>query len=242
MKTEEKLKELIIEKYGTVKFFSNVVGIKYTTLDSMLKKDIGKASISNVIKICHELHLDVDALAEGRIETKKKSAADISLAEDLFLQKYRALSEYDRNTLSYLTDRILDKVPEMKIEEEPIRYITKPLYWASPSAGTGNYLSDDIPMTEIQVRATKASESADFVLKVNGRSMEPKFKDGDLVLVKRADAIDFGKTGIFVINGEAVIKECHDGYLHSLNPEFDDIQLKSNDSIRCLGEVIGNLS
>lgn len=237
---EEKLKELIIKKYGSLKFFSSVVGIKYTTLDSMLKKDIGKASVSNVIKICKELQIDVDALAEGRIEKKMKSAADISIAEDIFLQKYRALSAYDRDTLSYLSDRLLDKVYE--IREEPVRYITKPAFWASPSAGTGNYLWDDIPMTEIQIPATKASESADFVLRVNGRSMEPKFNDGDVVLVKRADAVDPGKIGIFVVNGEAVIKECGDGILHSLNPDFNDIEIKYDDSVKCLGEVIGKLN
>jgi repressor LexA len=72
--------------------------------------------------------------------------------------------------------------------------------------------------------------------------MEPKFNDRDVVLVKKADAVDPGKIGIFVVNGEAVIKECGDGILHSLNPCFDDIVNKCVYSVKCLGEVIGKLN
>lgn len=243
MSVEEKLKNLIIERFDSVKRFSNEIGIKYTTLDTMLKKNIGNAGVSNVIKICRALNIDIDALAEGRIEPKRKIKTDLTFAEDSFLSKYRSLSTYDRETLLYLTNRILNRIPETQIiKEEPLRYITRPAYMISPSAGTGQWLPDDLPMVDIPVPDTPETEKADFILKVFGKSMEPKYKDGDLVLVKKADAVDIGKVGIFVVNGEALIKECRDGILHSINQNYGDIILEDNDTVHCLGEVIGTLN
>ena len=218
---------------------AEAIGAKRSTIAGY-ERGTADPDIDTYMKLCRLYRLNYVSIFNTAYDMMGDQNKNLSDEEDMLLEKFRILNSGDKSLLFSLIDRFLDP-PESKIKEEPIRYVVKPAFWASPSAGTGNYLSDDIPMTEIQIPATKASESADFVLRVNGRSMEPKFKDGDLVLVKRADAVDQGRIGIFVVNGEAVIKECCDGYLHSLNPEFNDIQLKSNDSIRCLGEVIGKL-
>lgn len=67
MKVEESLKNHIIEKYGTLKKFSEVTGIKYTTLSHILSHDIKNCSVNHCIKICRELDISVDALAMGYI-------------------------------------------------------------------------------------------------------------------------------------------------------------------------------
>lgn len=67
MNTEEKLKELILEKYGTMLEFSRASGIANSTLASIMNRGIHKASISNIITICKYLEISVDALAMDRI-------------------------------------------------------------------------------------------------------------------------------------------------------------------------------
>lgn len=219
---------------------AEAIGAKRSTIAGY-ERGTAEPSIDTYMQLCRLYRLNYVSIFNAAYDMLGDQNTNLSDEEDMLLEKFRVLKHGDKSLVFSLIDRFLDP-PEFKVNEEPVRYITKPAFWASPSAGTGNYLWDDIPMTEIQIPATKASESADFVLRVNGRSMEPKFNDGDVVLVKRADAVDPGKIGIFVVNGEAVIKECGDGILHSLNPDFNDIEIKYDDSVKCLGEVIGKLN
>lgn len=65
---EEKLKRIIIEKHGSIKEFSSVVGIPYTTVDSILKRGVEKSNAKNLNKITGQLNIDMPALLSGRIE------------------------------------------------------------------------------------------------------------------------------------------------------------------------------
>ena len=63
---EDKLKEKIIEKYGSVRKFALKVNIPYTTIDTILKRGINNSNVSNVIKICKELNISVDKLVDSK--------------------------------------------------------------------------------------------------------------------------------------------------------------------------------
>lgn len=67
MNTEEKLKKMILARYGSILQFSKATGIPNTTLISMLERGLLKTNISTVIGICQELNLSVDELAKGNI-------------------------------------------------------------------------------------------------------------------------------------------------------------------------------
>lgn len=67
---ENKIKELIIEKYGSVKRFAEKVNVPYTTIDTILKRGLLNSNVLNVIKICNELNIDVNELANGKVVLK----------------------------------------------------------------------------------------------------------------------------------------------------------------------------
>lgn len=71
MKVEENLKNHILSRYKSLREFTILKDIPYTTLDSMLKRGIGNSSVTNVIKVCKALNISVDALADGKIIRKK---------------------------------------------------------------------------------------------------------------------------------------------------------------------------
>lgn len=73
MSIEERLKELILARYHSIREFTNVIDLPYTTLDSMFRRGIAVSSISNVVRVCKELEISVDALADGEIVFIKKS-------------------------------------------------------------------------------------------------------------------------------------------------------------------------
>ena len=67
MTTEDKLKNFILSRFNSVREFTQVANIKYSTFDSMLKRGLATSNVSNVIKICKELGISADALGEGKI-------------------------------------------------------------------------------------------------------------------------------------------------------------------------------
>jgi hypothetical protein len=73
---EEKIKEMIIEKYGSVRQFSIKINIPYTTVDSILKRGIDNSNVENIIRICNSLNISIDDLLNKRkitsIEESKK--------------------------------------------------------------------------------------------------------------------------------------------------------------------------
>ncbi len=56
------IKNLIQEKYPSLKDFSRKSDLPYTTLHSMLSRGIGNASTDNVIKLCRALNISFDSL------------------------------------------------------------------------------------------------------------------------------------------------------------------------------------
>ena len=80
------------------------------------------------------------------------------------------------------------------------------------------------------------NQEANFAIGVNGNSMEPTYFDGDTVLIKKQSKINIGEIGIFMIDGEAYVKELGDGVLISHNKKYADIQI--DDSTICIGKVI----
>lgn len=67
---ENKIKELIIDRYGSVKRFAEKIQVPYTTIDSILKRGLLNSNVLNVIKICNELGIDIDKLANGKVVFK----------------------------------------------------------------------------------------------------------------------------------------------------------------------------
>ena len=65
--TEFKIREMIIERYGSLKKFCDIIDMPWTTLDSILKRGIANSNITNVMKITKELGVDTESLASGKI-------------------------------------------------------------------------------------------------------------------------------------------------------------------------------
>ena len=111
-------------------------------------------------------------------------------------------------------------------------------WYALPaSAGTGNILDSGLA-EELLVPESLASEQADYVISVDGDSMEPTYHNGDKVFVEKCDSVAIGEIGIFVINGDVYIKELGNKCLISHNEKYKPICLGESDSVFCCGRVI----
>ena len=136
---------------------------------------------------------------------------------------------------------IVDTVCSPEEEIKKTKTIIIPMYLTGASAGTGNWLDDNISVEWVTIPNNKTTQKADYMLKVVGDSMQPKFFDGDLVLVKSSESIYEGEIGVFILNNESYIKKMGRNELISLNPAYNPIKLHEYDDIRCAGKVLGTL-
>ena len=67
MTIEEKLKDLILARYKSIREFTQVTDMPYSTVTSIFKRGVENSSVTNIIRICKELGISVDELAEGNI-------------------------------------------------------------------------------------------------------------------------------------------------------------------------------
>ena len=119
--------------------------------------------------------------------------------------------------------------------------ITLPYYNLPASAGTGVYLDNDV-RAMIHVPNTKLNAQADFCIRVSGDSMEPKYSDGDIVLVTEQQDILVGEIGIFVVNDAGYygfIKKRGETTLISLNHKYAPIAFNGDSDAKVKGKVIG---
>jgi transcriptional regulator with XRE-family HTH domain len=114
------------------------------------------------------------------------------------------------------------------------------LYDISVSAGTGNFLDDS--SYEMIEAPDYVPSGAHFALCVNGDSMEPLFQDGQVIWVKEQEALANGEIGIFIYSDEVYCKKLTvDGgkvYLTSLNPVYEDIEIKDGFGFKTVGKVV----
>lgn len=58
MNREQKLRNLILDRYSSLRQFAIEADIPYSTLMTLLSRDIGGASFDIVVKICKQLDID----------------------------------------------------------------------------------------------------------------------------------------------------------------------------------------
>jgi transcriptional regulator with XRE-family HTH domain len=113
----------------------------------------------------------------------------------------------------------------------------------SACAGNGNYLEGDVEYKEIEVMKNIYTQHATYIVRLQGDSMEPEFRDGDRLIVK--DAVGEnplnGRVGVFIVNNNAFLRQPLNGALHAYNPAYEDIKLEDCDDIRYIGYVVGTL-
>ncbi|MBR6782205.1 MAG: LexA family transcriptional regulator [Clostridia bacterium] len=115
------------------------------------------------------------------------------------------------------------------------------LYDMPVSAGVGEFLSDSTRVEDILIPDDPRTAEADYALRINGDSMEPKYHSGDVILIQTTDVVEEGELGIFVLDGSGYFKRYGGDHLISLNPQYPPIPLKDFEEVACCGRVVGKL-
>jgi len=257
----DRIKKIKSEKKITNERLSEMTEIPLGTLSKILAGISDSPKLSNIVAICVALECSVDYILTGIPENTNNytlNEKEIDLIED-----YRKLDEHSRELVSlvvakeseretggYNNDRFLKgnksagmgaiiRTNAMKNAVGLSRRSIS-LYDLPVSAGTGVYLFET-EATTINIPDNAETSGADYALRIKGNSMEPKYRDGDVLLVEECDSVEYGELGIFILDGDGYFKKYGGDKLISLNPEYSDIMLKGFEEVACCGRVVGKL-
>lgn len=206
-------------------------GVPKGTLSKITSGINTNPTLTTVEAICKALKCTLnDAVGTGVSQS-------FSATEMTTLKKYRALDEHGKEIVDSVLEIEYKRCSKISVSSQ-MDAIRIRMSTLAASAGTGEYL-DDESYRMISIKRTDAAEQADFAVKVNGRSMEDTYYDGDVLLVESTQDINIGEIGVFTVNGEGYVKEYGGDRLISHNDEYDDIMLHEYDDFRCSGRVIG---
>ena len=195
----------------------------------------------NMITVKHLMDiLKVDANYLLQDEMTGSTSLIVSSDEWNHIKKLRALDAYGKKVVNSVLDIEYERCNyETEIADEPMAYIPRVYYSQGASAGYGEYLIDGMDASEIMLPDTPKNRKSDYVINVDGDSMEPTFSDGDKLLVQHTDCVNVGEIGIFIIDGQSYVKEYGEDRLISHNEKYPDIIPSEYSDFRCVGKVIG---
>ncbi|NQG29195.1 S24 family peptidase [Streptococcus suis] len=222
----------------TMEQLAEKIGKTKSTI-SKWEKGTRSPKIQEIEELANFFGIDPQIMMFGKSYT---TTAPNSLIEQISDKVVQLTEPNQKNVLRYSSE-LLDKQNTVEnskntVSELQATYHTYNYYDQPASAGTGQYLNDvQVEQIELPVNV-----NADFVVPIYGDSMEPEYHSGDYVFVKLSVDLSDGDIGVFAYNGDAYIKQLcitdQGAYLHSLNPDYDNIPITADTDFRTIGEVV----
>lgn len=244
METKDILKQLREKNNYSIKDVANGTKMQYTMCREYESGD-RRLGMSAAIKFADFYNVSIDYLlgrptaqpptdALERLFTEKSFSA---LEEEL-LRKYMELPHEARQAVVRFINDATAKALQRKNGTAPQKLLVMKRSLHKVSAGTGYDLNDSDAWETVTVKDTDDSRKADFLLEIEGDSMETTFHDGETVCVQQTPCVEVGEIGVFWVDGYGYIKELGNGCLISHNSSYDPIPLQGTEN-RCIGRVLG---
>lgn len=237
----ERINQLKKEKGLTNAQLAARSGVTQSTLDKITAGINRNPKLETLEAICRALDCRLSDLEE--VPAPLSRVGGVSEPELEHLKKYRVLDVHGKRVVDSALELEYDRMTHI-VERQQRGWITYiNCYDLAVSAGTGEPLGDSCYTSKLEIPTERVPDNAHFCVRVNGNSMEPAYRDGDIVFVERLeDSVREGEIGIFALNGEGYIKRLGAGELISLNPEYPPLPFGEFDDLRCQGRVLGKLS
>ena len=239
MKLTEKLDILMAERGITRGRLAEETGIPYNTLVGYYTRGYSNVKLTNLTRLCSYFGVTLDELCDDARELGGEERKLGAVSE-----RYASLSDGARSIVDGVIDGLIGlESPARGPAEKKITYIRE---YVTPAAAGYASPAEGEDYTLV-VRPDDAPKNADFLVRIDGDSMEPYIKNGSRVYVSRSDEVRDGDIGIFFVDGDMKCKQyCRDvrgsTYLFSLNRRRRDadveIPASSGVTICCFGKVL----
>ena len=196
-------------------------GVPMGTLSKLMAGITDSPKLSNIISICEALDCSLDYLIYGKEQTDGFSLERDEIA---MVKKYRELDPHGKDIVYTILSKEHDRIITENAKEE-----------------RGATVLPNTYAEKVAILYSEQTKGASFAVRISGNSMEPKYKNGDILLVKQQASVNEGELGIFVLDGEGYFKKFGGDRLISLNPDYDDIMLSDHENIACKGKILGKV-
>ncbi len=203
------------------------------------KWETGKAvpNMSKLIEICEWFNIPKEEL----FGLSMQEPGEVLTAEEKqLIDRFREMGPMFRRLLLHTAGQYRIEEEKARIDAKKQAYSVYRYVNSSASAGTGNEFSDSTDFQYKFIRRSRYEKTADCIVRVSGRSMEPVYHDGDYVYVRNAESAEPGEDVICSFRSGLIIKRL-DEYrrLFSLNPDYPFGNDHDQDDIRINGIVLG---
>lgn len=229
--------------------FADYIGMPSTTLRNY-ETNVREPGHIFLKQMANIFHVSVDFLlciTDDR--TPPKKVPTFSDSETEHIKKYQSLDTPGKSHVDTILQWETDRMKQMEQASAPAAIVELQNgatekgrlieYFRSVSAGSGQVIFDDVYSERIMMPNIPEYRRVAYAVKVNGKSMEPLYNDGDILLIEPTCEIEINEIGIFNVNGQAYVKKLGKDKLISLNKGYDDVPL-TEDSL-CMGRVVGKL-
>ena len=203
--------------------------------EKRIQKGYSRDKVSEMLKLkgINYAKSSISRYENGDIKNIKIDVLS-GLCEILGLEKKQALelAGFKEGKLEYETIRMEDKS------------ITIPIFSASAGTGLLAIGSEEVITLELPKKISKIKNI--FAVKVNGVSMEPEFKDGDILIldpnIPCYEELD-KQIVVIELNGERYVKQLryeddYKPYLFSYNKFYPPILINGSDEARIIGRIV----
>lgn len=232
---ENLLKTKRLEKRLTLEQVGEIVGVGKSTVrkwENGMIENMGRDKIVALSKALDISPLDILGIDKPQESTTKQILDSV----------FSKLDEPRQDKVVAYAKSELDeqnKVVEIAGYQTEKEY---PYYDDAVSAGTGQYIG----ISQRETITLPVEFDADYVVPVDGDSMEPEYHDGDYIFIESTVNVSDGEIGVFEYYGDTYVKqlilEDDHAYLHSLNKKYKDMKVDADSDFRVLGRVVGRYS
>lgn len=194
----------------------------------------------NFERLCRDRGLYPSAVCEkiGLSRSAWSDWTDKSVPRKSTLKK---LADY----LGVSVDDLLGRNEDIEEEEPPKQTGVRIPVLGRVAAGIPIEAIQDIDDWE-EIPKKMAAGGTYYALRIHGRSMEPRMREGDIVIVRQQEQVDNGEIAVVIVNGfEATCKkvEFFDGGIRlvSLNEEYAPMTFTFDEINRLPVHIIGKV-
>ena len=208
-----------------------------TNTISNWENGVSRPDIDAIPRLCELLRIPLNVFFDVEHDPAAPQN-EIALIKD-----FRMLGNERQRAVLQLTHQLAKSDSQLKQAIKRLRQcISLPVQPLSAAAGTGAATDDRLPAPErIFVIENHLASVADAIYTVNGDSMEPTYRNGDLVYVQHTHEIKPKEIGIFIVSGAPYIKEYRKTGLYSHNRAYRMMKLTDDDDVRLIGKVLGRV-
>lgn len=181
MKRAEIIGRLIDRKWKSKRSFAEEIGIPPTTLQSILQRGAGKASVDNIIKVCKGLGITVEQLEDMASAESNDKLVDIYPANAIHEEQF-----------NYSTSK-----------ESKYTYCPIPVAAGLPFTieGITENNAETVTLPD-SVMGKHAGRNDIFVMRTNGDSMNKVFPSGSMIAIKKVELGELKDDDIVVFSDD----------------------------------------